>query len=116
MKPATITMLRAYLLTASLAAAAIQVGVLASIGFLGISEDVFTSATFRLAVLAIIACIVLVVKRMARAAFVRALSYDYAVVTDAPSRKTSVSPVCPGRVLVILHLLLNRRPIEWVAC
>jgi hypothetical protein len=116
MKPSTIDMLRAYLLTASLAATAIQAAALLSIILFGVSEDVFTSMTFRIAAAAIIVCIVLVIKRIARAAFVSALSQCYATITDAHSNATSVSPVCPVRTLVILHLRFNRRPFEWRSC
>jgi hypothetical protein len=116
MTPSTIAMLRAYLLTASFAAAAIEVLALLSIDLFGVSENVFDSGTFRIAAVATIVCIVLVIKRIARAAFISALSHDYAVVTDVPSRGTSVSPVCPGLMLVILHLRFNRRPIEWARC
>lgn len=116
MRPSTIAMLRAYLLTASLAAAAIQVVALLAIGVFGVSEDVFTSGTFRIAAVASIVCVVLVTRRIARAAFVSALSHDYAIVTDARSNATSVSPACPVRTLVILHLRFNRRPVEWAKC
>ena len=116
MTPATIAMLRAYLLTASLAAAAIQMAALLCVDLFGVSEAVFTSGTFRLAAVATIVCIILVVKRIARAAFLSALSHDYATVTDAHSNATSVSPVCPVRMLVILHLRFNRKPIEWAGC
>src|ERR1700761_9444199 len=83
MTPATTAMLRAYLLTASLAAAAIQMVALLSIGLFGVPEAVFTSGPFRLVAVASVVCIVLVVKRIARAAFLSALSLDYATVTDA---------------------------------
>ncbi|WP_122157479.1 hypothetical protein [Paraburkholderia sp.] len=116
MTPATIAMLRAYLMTASLAAAAIQMAALLSIGLFGVPEAVFTSGPFRLAATASIVCIVLLVKRIARAAFLSALSLDYATITDTHSNATSVSPVCPVRMLVILHLRFNRRPIEWATC
>lgn len=116
MTPATIAMLRAYLLTASLAAAAIQMAALLSVDLFGVSETVFTSGTFRLAAVATIVCTILGVKRIARAAFLSALSHDYATITDAHSNATSVSPVCPVRMLVILHLRFNRRPIEWAGC
>jgi hypothetical protein len=113
MKPSTIDMLRAYLLTASLVATAIEMVALLSILLFGVSEDVFTSTTFRIATAAVIVCIVLVIKRIARAAFVSALSQRYATVTDAHSNATSISPVCPVRMLVILHLRFSRRPFEW---
>jgi hypothetical protein len=116
MTPSTIAMLRAYLMIASLAAAAIQLAALLSIGLFDVSEDVFTSATFRLAAVATIVCVVLVTKRIARAAFVSALSRDFATIIDARSNATSISPACPVRMLVILHLRFNRRPIEWATC
>jgi hypothetical protein len=116
MTPTTIAMLRAYLMTASLAAAAIQMAALLSIGLFGVPEAVFTSGPFRLVATASIVCIVLLVKRIARAAFLSALSLDYATITDTHSNATSVSPVCPVRMLVILHLRFNRRPIEWATC
>jgi hypothetical protein len=112
MTPSTIAMLRAYLLTASLAAAAIQMAAVVSMGLFGVSQDVFTSLTFRIAAVVTIVCIVLVVKRIARAAFLSALSHDHAI-TDAQSDATSTSHACPARMLVILHLRFNRRPIEW---
>ena len=55
-------------------------------------------------------------QRIARAAFVSALSQCYATITDAHSNATSVSPVCPVWMLVILHLRFNRRPFEWERC
>ena len=85
MKPSTIDMLRAYLLTASLAAIAIEAAALLSISLFGVSEDVFTSTTLRAATVVAIVCIVLVTKRVARAAFVSALSHHYATFTDAHS-------------------------------
>ncbi|MGF6724779.1 hypothetical protein P3T43_004148 [Paraburkholderia sp. GAS41] len=116
MRPATIAMLRAYLLTASLAAAGIQLLALLAIGVFGVSEDVFTTATFHIAAMASTVCIVLVTRRIARAAFVSALSHDYATVSDARSNAISVLPACPVRMLVILHLRFIRRPIEWAEC
>jgi hypothetical protein len=116
MTHSTIAMLRAYLLTASLAAAAIQMAALVSIGLFGVSEYVFASLTFRFAAAATIVCIVLFIKRIARAAFVSALSQRYATVTDAHSNTMSISPVCPVRMLVILHLRFDRRPFEWERC
>jgi hypothetical protein len=116
MKPSTIDMLRAYLLTASLAAIVIEAAALLSIGLFGVSEELFTSITFRAATVAAIVCIVLVTKRVARAAFVSALSHHYATFTDAHSSVISVSPACPVRMLVILHLRLNRKAIAWARC
>jgi hypothetical protein len=116
MKPATIDMLRAYLLTASFAAAAIEVAALLSIDLFGVSEDVFSSQTFRAAIVVVIVCIVLVTRQVARAAFVSALSNHYASVPDEHSNAISVSPACPVRLLVVLHLRFNRTAIEWARC
>jgi hypothetical protein len=116
MKPATIDMLRAYLLTASLAATAIEAAALLSIDLFGVSEDVFSSPTFRAAIVAAIVCIVLVIRQVARAAFVAALSHHYASLPDEHSNAISVSPACPVRLLVVLHLRFNRKAIEWAKC
>jgi hypothetical protein len=115
-KTSTIDMLRAYLVTASLAATAIEALALLSIGLFGVSEHVFASVTFRVASVVTIVCIVLVTKRVARVAFMSALSHRYASFTDGHSNAIAVSPVCPVRMLVILHLRFNRRAIEWGRC
>ena len=113
MKPSTIKMLRAYLLTASCAAMAIEIAALLAIGLFGVSEDVFTSMTFRAATAAAIVCFVLLTRLAARAACVSAWSHRYATFTDAHANTISISPVCPVRMLVILHLQFDRRAIEW---
>ncbi|WP_144155906.1 hypothetical protein [Paraburkholderia sp. BCC1885] len=66
MKPATINLLRNYLLTASLAASVIDAAALLLIDLFGVSENVFTSTTFRLAAVAAIACFVLLTKCIGR--------------------------------------------------
>ncbi|MGF6245137.1 MULTISPECIES: hypothetical protein [Paraburkholderia] len=116
MKPSTINMLRAYLLTASLAAIVIDVAALLAIGLFGVPEDVFTSTTFRLVAVAVIVCFVLVTRHVARAAFVSALSQRYATFSAAHANAIEISPVCPVRMLVVLHLRFNRTAIEWAAC
>ncbi|WP_147329496.1 hypothetical protein [Paraburkholderia sp. DHOC27] len=113
MTPALIAMLRAYLLIASLTAAAIQTMALLSVALFGVSEAVFVSLPFRVAAALTIIATVLVVKQIARVAFLSALSHEHATITDTPSRTTRVSAVCPVRALVVLHLRLSRRQIEW---
>lgn len=113
MKPSTIKMFRAYLLTASCAAMAIEAAALLAIGLFGVSEDVFTSLTFRTTTAVAILCAVLLTRIVARAAFASALYHHYATIADGRSNTISVSPVCPVRMLVILHLQFNRRAIEW---
>jgi hypothetical protein len=116
MKPSTTDMLRAYLLTASLAAAAIEAVTLILIGLFGVSEEVFTSTTFRAIVVLTIVCIVVITRQVARAAFVSAVSHNYASFSDGHSNAISVSPACPVRFLVVLHLRFNRKDIEWAGC
>lgn len=116
MKSSTIDMLRAYLLTASLAAAAIEVAALLSLGLSGVSDDIFTSTTFRAAAVVAVVCIVMVTKLVAHAAFVSAVSHRYTAFSDACSHSISVSPVCPARRLVILHLRFNRGAFELAEC
>jgi hypothetical protein len=116
MRPSTIDMLRAYLLTASLAAIAIEAAALLSIGLFGVSEDVFTSMTFRVASIVAIVCMVLVTRQVARAAFVSALSHRYASFSEEHSNAIILSPACPDRMLVSLHLRFNRQAIECARC
>jgi hypothetical protein len=108
MKPPAIDMIRAYLLTASLAAAGIDAIVLMALLVCGCSEDALRTSTFRLvAALAVIA-VVLVTKQLARTAFRSALAHRHATVGGAPARVVSISSACPARALVILHLRFNR--------
>jgi hypothetical protein len=116
MKPSTITMLRAYLMTASLAATAIDAAAFLSMSLFGVPEDVFLSMTFRAAALGTIVCVVLATRRVARAAFASALSHRYATFTDGHANTIAVSPTCPVRMLVVLHLRFNRTAIEWSKC
>jgi hypothetical protein len=73
MKSSTIKMLRAYLLTASCAAMAIEVVALLVIDLFGVSEGVFTSTTFRAAALVVIAGVVVLTRLAVRGAFFSAL-------------------------------------------
>jgi hypothetical protein len=114
MKPSTIDMLRAYLLTASLAAAFLEVLVLIGHLLFGISEAAFLSVSFRLGVAVVIVCIVLATKRIAHGAFRSAVSNRYATCGGARSEAVYISPECPVRALVILHLRFNRRLFDLV--
>jgi hypothetical protein len=116
MRPSTIDMMRAYLVTASLAAIAMDAAALLSIDLFGASEDVFTSMTFRVASVVAIVCIVLVTRQVARAAFVSALSHRYASFSEEHSNAIILSPACPDRMLVSLHLRFNRQAIECAGC
>lgn len=108
MKPSTIDMLRAYLLAASLAAALMEIIVVAALLAFGASARTFQTAPFRLGMAFVILCAVLVIKRIARAAFRSAVTNHYARFSDPRSSSVVVSAACPKRQLVILHLRFQR--------
>jgi hypothetical protein len=116
MKPSTIDMLRAYLLTASTAATAIEAAALLAIGLFGVSEDVFTSTTFRAATVVAIACMALVTRRVVRAAFVSALSHHHASFTDEHGNAVSVSPPALSRCLWFSVSGSIAKQSEWARC
>jgi hypothetical protein len=117
MKAATVDMLRAYLLTASLAAMLVELVVLAAIVVFGISEETFQSKAFRLSVILILLATVLATRQIARAAFRSAVAnrhvtFSGVLFETVTAETVTVSPTCPGRPLVILYLRLNRRLFE----
>ncbi|HEY1996284.1 hypothetical protein [Paraburkholderia sp.] len=114
MKPATIDMLRAYLMTTSLAAVFIQAVVLLALFGFGMPEYEVHSVAFRVGVLVAVAGIVLATRQVAQAAYRSAVSNCYATFSGAGSRIISVSPRCPVRQLVILHLRFIRRRADLV--
>ncbi len=95
--------IRAHLAIASVAAAAIQLLVLASIFGLGVSEAFFETLPFRVGCVAAIACAVVLVKRSARAAFESAEHGGFVSYTDSTLRRVSISHCCQRRDLVVLH-------------
>lgn len=105
-------MLRAYLITASLAAASIEFSALASYDLFDVSENVFVSRAFRTGVVIAIVAAVLATRYAARAAFRSALLHRQATVSMANAQSIAVSQSCPLRALVILHLRFNRRAVE----
>jgi hypothetical protein len=109
MKPSTLDMLRAYLMTASLAATLIIVLVLLSHVLLGIAEITFQSTIFRLSAGATIICLVLATKFTARRAFETALVSRQILFDDSGSGGVGLARECRKRELVILHLRLSRK-------
>jgi hypothetical protein len=112
MKTSTREMLRAYLMTASLAATAIEALVLIALFLFDISEVAFQSTAFRLGACAFVVAAVLVTRRLAYLAFRSALKNRYATVFGAEGETISVSRHFPGRRLVILHLRFSRKLFE----
>ncbi|MGN6084065.1 hypothetical protein [Trinickia sp.] len=109
MEPSLVNQLRANLVVTSLAASLVQVAVLLSIVLLRVPEGLFLSDTFRLAALAIVAGIVLVVHWFARVAFHTALDGGDVIVWGGKQGAVIVSSACPRPLLVALHLRFNRR-------
>jgi hypothetical protein len=116
MKSSTIDMLRAYLITASLAAMVIEIAALISIEWFGVSEHVFTSLVFRASAVSAIIGAVLMTKHAAHMAYRSAVAHHYATLSEANSQSVAVSPACPVRMLVILHLRFDRRTLDLAEC
>lgn len=112
MKPTIIEQWRAYLFVAALAAVAIQAVVFIAILVLHVRTDVFTSPPFRIGVVAAIAGAVHVVRLLARDAFRDAIANRHAQVVGWQHRTVTVSAHCPRRVLVLLHVRLNRHTFD----
>ncbi|RQH01634.1 hypothetical protein [Paraburkholderia dinghuensis] len=112
MKPSTIELWRAYLFVASLAAALIQVAAFFLVLFWRIPQDVFTSSQFRLGVVALVACSVVVVRRFALNTFHSALASRHARFVGDQQRTVALSPHCPRRLLVKLHVRFNRQSLD----
>ena len=107
MKPATIDMLRAHLLVASLTAAGTDALSCIALAVLPISHRFFTSISFRLFALALIVGGVLVAREFAHAAFALAVKRDQAVPAHAGAWRVAAAMDCPRRWLVVLHLRLT---------
>lgn len=116
MKPSTIDMLRAYLITASLAATLMEAFILLALFPFSVPAADFQSTPFRLMACVLIVGAVMLVRQLARAAYRSAVANKYATFRGSQSQVVALSPGCPGRSLVILHLRFNRRIFELVDC
>ncbi|WP_233872073.1 hypothetical protein [Paraburkholderia adhaesiva] len=112
MKPSTIELWRAHLFVASLAAALIQIAVFFAILVWRIPQDVFTSSQFRLGVVALVACSVIAVRRLAHSAFHSALASRHVRFVGGQQRTVALSPHCPRRFLVLLRVRVNRQSLD----
>lgn len=110
MKPATVDMLRAHLMVASLTALAADVLACVTVAALPGTQHLFVSAAFRFAALAMVAGGVIVARQVAQAAFHLAVADRYANVAGLYARPVAVAPDCPRLWLVILHLRLTGTP------
>ena len=116
MKPSTVDMLRAHLMTASVLAMAIEAAALLSLIVFGTSESTFTTPLFRLMVVALLACGLVVARWVAFVAFARALRSHHAIRRTPRSGLVSLASNCPLRKLVILHLRFSRTAFEVLEC
>lgn len=107
MKPATIDMLRAHLMVASLTAMGTQVFVLLVLLVTPDSQQVFSSTGFQFLALALIASGVVAMRQFAQAAFNLAFQGQQATQGGRP---VLIETDCPLRWFVVLHLRFTGRP------
>ncbi|MCM2550965.1 hypothetical protein [Burkholderia glumae] len=110
----TVEAWRTYLLIAALAASGAQILVLLSIAVLQIPQHHFTTPTFRCATLVYLAVAVAATRAGARFAFRAGLRRGHVRLEPAAPGTVRVSPRCPLRALVLLHLRLRREQFERV--
>ena len=112
MKPVTVDMLRAHLLVASLTAVGAEALLCVALLVLPVSQHFFGSMSFRLVAIAVIAGGVIVAREFAQAAFAVAVESHHATPVDRSAWPVefAVTPDCPRRWLVILHLRLTGKP------
>jgi hypothetical protein len=115
MKPATIDMLRAHLLVASLTAVGIEVLLCIALPLLPISPSFFTSTSFRLFALAAIVGGVVVAREFAHAEFERAVRRHHAIPAHTGAWQVAAATECPRHWLVVLHLRLTGQPFVLAA-
>jgi hypothetical protein len=116
MKPATVDMLRAHLMTASVLAMGVEAAVLISLLLFGLSESIFDTPSFRWLVVVMLAGGVMAARWLASIAFARAVRSHHATCRMAPSEFVSLTSNCPLRNLVILHLRFRCRAYEVLEC
>jgi hypothetical protein len=112
MKPPLIEQLRAYLQLAALSAILIQAVVFIAIVVLQVPQAVFTSALFRIGAALAIAVSVYAMRGLARDAFRDALASRHARLVGWQRRTVALGPECPRRLLVLLHVRLNRHTFD----
>jgi len=101
-------MLRAYLIPASLAAALTEVGAILTLMLFRVSEQAFHSLTFRVMSAVIIATAVVLTRQRAYRAFRAAVDARFVSYHDSNEQTLYLSPACPEREWVMLHLRFRR--------
>ncbi|WP_322015695.1 hypothetical protein [Paraburkholderia sp. J12] len=112
MKPPLIEQLRTYLQLAALSAILIQAVVFIAILVLQVPQAVFTSAPFRVGAAVAVALSVYAMRGLARDAFRDALASRHARLVGWQRRTVALGPECPRRLLVLLHVRLNRHTFD----
>jgi hypothetical protein len=108
-EPATIDMLRAYLMIASLAATLLIAPVLLSHFLFAVPENAFQSMSFRSSAASMVLLVGLATKLMARRAFHIAVVKHHVKFDGAASQHIILTRGCRHLDLVILHLRLTRQ-------
>ena len=110
MKHTTVQMIRAHLVTASVAATAIDVCVVSLLFFCKIPQTLFETTTFRVLTFGLLLAAVLITRHAARVAFRAAVKRRHARFVGPRFDAVCVSALCPARGLVILHLHFTGMP------
>jgi hypothetical protein len=110
MKQTTVHMIRAHIITASIAASAIDVLVVSLLFICRIPQTLFETTAFRALTFALLLAVVLVTRHAARIAFRAALRHRHAHFVGPRRDAVCVSAICPARRLVILHLHFTGMP------
>lgn len=104
MKQITVEMIRAHVVTACVAATAIDVAVVCLLFFCKFPESTFETTSFRALTFTLLLAAVLVARHAAHLAFRDAIRRRHARFVGPQEDAVCVSPLCPARRLVILHL------------
>ncbi|ACC70370.1 hypothetical protein PPMP20_32410 [Paraburkholderia phymatum] len=110
MKQTTVQMIRAHVVTASLAATTIDVFVVGLLFFCKYPETLFETRSFRELAFALLVAAVLIMRHAARIAFRAAVNRRHAHYLGPRRDAVCVSAMCPARSLVILHLHFTGMP------
>ncbi len=110
MKQTTVQMIRAHLVTASVAAMTIDAAVLSLLVFSRYPQTLFETTSFRLLTFVLLLAVVLVTRHAAHVAFRAAVKRRHARFVGPARDAVSVSSVCPARGLVMLHLRFTGMP------
>jgi hypothetical protein len=103
-------MIRAHVVTASVAATAIDVAVVSLLFFCKFPESMFETASFRVLTFTLLLAVVLATRHAAHIAFRAAIRRRHARFVGPQEDAVSVSSMCPARRLVILHLDFTGMP------